>query len=333
VLGFVGGGLPVSVATQDRLTQIMSDQSATLLKERVVAVFLIHAGIDDIASDVVELSHKLAANRRQIALSFVESLRGVVRTLSIPFQYTYSQVHSLHWQRYLLAERIEAGDLPEHEPAEHVLQSARQKFGEFLRAENGTRLAQEVLERLAALIDEEPNALTAARELARQGIVLIWSAFEVLARDIFVDLLNCKPGLVERLLTHSESRRRFTVEKVDLATLLTYNFDLSSNLGTLLSQRSDLDDIQTIREAYSALYPRAEQLNRALANDELWHLFQKRNLIVHRRGIVDRQYIEKTGSKLSLGSPLWISPSEVRQTLSAVVAAGGALIREVANDG
>ena len=206
------------------------------------------------------------------------------------------------------------------------------KFDEFVSVETGKVIADDVLGRLAALVDE-PEALSAARELARQGIVLTWSAFEVFARDLFVDLLNERPALVERLLSQVASRKRFTVDKIDWQTLSTYNFDLSRSLGVLLSQRSDLDDIQTIRDAYNALYPSATALNQALANEDLWHLFQRRNLIVHRRGIVDRHYIEKTGSLLAIGAHFWATPDDIEMHIESVITAATALVSEVANDG
>ena len=124
------------------------------------------------------------------AEAFAENLQGVIRTLSIPFQYTYSQVHSLHWQRAFLAERIRAGGTADDaEQAEVDRQNASRKFQEYLQGEGGKVLADEVVERLLHL-QSERESLAAARELTRQGVVLTWSAIEVIARDTFVYLLT-----------------------------------------------------------------------------------------------------------------------------------------------
>jgi hypothetical protein len=311
----------------------MTEEPAASVTKRVRGVFLIFGRIDEVTAPFAEATKRLQYSRQQIALAFLDSLRGVVRTLGIPFQYTYSQVHSLHWQRHLMAERIRARSIDDESMREGAARAAAKlKFDEFVSAETGKVIADDVLGRLAALADE-PEALSAARELARQGIVLTWSAFEVFARDLFVELLNERPALVERLLSHVASRKRFTVDKIDWQTLSTYNFDLSRSLGDLLSQRSDLDDIQTIRDAYNALYPSASALNQTLANEDLWHLFQRRNLIVHRRGIVDRHYIEKTGSPLALGTHFWATPDDIETHIESVIAAATALVSEVANDG
>lgn len=303
------------------------------LANSVREVFLVPPSFDKSAAVLIERVELLPTRRKEIAQAFLENLNGVIRTLSIPFTYTHSQVHSLHWQRFLMAERIRARSLPNENERESAARSnAKSKFEEFLAEENGRKVADEVLGRLADL-KEEPESLAAARELTRQGVVLIWSSFEVMARDLFVDLLNEHPSLADRLLAHAAGRKRFTVEKVDWQTLSSFGFNLSSSLGTLLAQRADLDDIQTIRDAFGALFPTAAKCNQSLADSRLWHLFQTRNLIVHRRGVVDQHYIEKTGITLPIGTHMWVTPAEIEDFFGAVVAAGEEIVGEVTNVG
>lgn len=306
----------------------MSD-SATDRQQAVFKIFLFPENMEEMAAQLTSRFDDLPSSRKLIVQALVESLRGVTRTLSIPFQYTYSQVRSLHWQRISMAERIRSlKSDDEHTRDDVARKAAEQKFAEFLDSkEEGQKIAREVLDHLA-LLAEHKDSLAAARELTRQGVVLTWSAFEVFCRDLFVDLLNDKPELAERLLASPAGRKRFTVEKIDWQTLTSFGFDLSSSLGTFLSRRTDLDDIQTIRDAFGALFPNANSLNQRLADADLWLLFQKRNLIVHRRGIVDKQYLEKTGDKLAIGDSMWISPDEIERLLQAVVAACNQMVSE-----
>ncbi len=197
---------------------------------------------------------------RTIAEAFAENLHGVVRTLSIPFQYTYSQVHSLHWQRTLIAARIRGRGAPDDvQQAETDRSSAKAKFDEYLRGEGQKVVADEVVERLLQLKNER-DALAAARELTRQGIVLTWSAIEVLARDAFVYLLNSKPQLSEALLADQFNRKRFAADRIEWLTLANYGFDLSGKLGSYLISKADLSNVPAIRAAYAALFPSAVQL-------------------------------------------------------------------------
>ena len=283
------------------------------------------------AKPLTDLAPSLPDGLRQIALAFSDSLHGVIRTLSIPFHYSYSEVHSLHWQRFLMAERIRARGIEnekEREPT--ALKIAKEKFAEYLQGEGREVLIDDVLARLKALHDES-ESLAAARELTRQGVVLVWSAVEVLARDSFVFLLNRRPILAEQLLAEQANRKRFSVDRIDWQTLAAYGYDLSENLGTFLISKADLTNVPAIRDAYGALFPTAVELGSRLADRRLWDLCQKRNLIVHRRGIVDQQYLTNTGDTLPLGADLWINPNEVEDLLEAGLYIGTEIISEVAN--
>ncbi len=317
----------------------MKDDLPLLAKE-VREVFLVPPEFAVLAEPAISMSETLSPAHKAIALAFQDNLHSVLMTLSIPFQYTFSQVQSLHHQRFVLAERIRALKIPSEPDSEEdkasrdrlAAEKARDSFKQFAQADGREIMPREVLKRLASL-RADPEALTAARELTRQGVTLIWGAFEVLARDLFVDLLNRHPTRAEMLLSNPSNRKRFGIDKLDWATLSSYGFDLSHNLGTLLAQRADLDDVPTIKDAYGALFPGADELVAKLSDRQLWMLFQKRNLIVHRRGIVDQQYKDKTGEEIPIGSQLWVAPSEVENFLSATVVSGSELIKQVSNAG
>ena len=211
-----------------------------------------------------------------------------------------------------------------------IVQPPRRKFDEYLRGEGQTVLADEVVARLLQL-KQEPEAIAAARELTRQGVVLTWSAIEVLSRDAFVHLLNIKPQLSEALLADHFNRKRFATDKIEWQTLASYGFDLSGSLGSYLVSKADLSNIPAIRAAYTALFPGAVKLRACLLDEKLWHLSQKRHLIVHRRGVVDEAYIAATGASLKVGDVLWAAPAEVEEAIEAAMALGAELLEQVAN--
>ena len=266
-----------------------------------------------------------------MAVAFAENLVGVIRTLSIPFQYTQSEVINLHWQRIHMAERIRALK-SDSESTDDVgaLEKAQFKFEAYQRQDGKDQIINDILARLLRL-KEDPESLAAARELTRQGIVLVWSAMEVLARDAFVYLLDRQPSLSDLLLSDGTNRKRFSVERIDWQTLASYGFDMSKNLGQFLISRADLKNVPAIRATYQALFPLASSLHQTLSDKRLWDLSQKRHLIVHRRGLVDREYLEATGHAVAMGDDLWVTPAEVESYIEATQAAGMALLQEVAN--
>lgn len=311
------------------------------LSKDVRDVFLLPTKISEFSQPLIKVSEMVAGVYKQITLAFIDNLESVLRTVSIPFQYTLTQVQSLHYQRLLMVERLDAvrivscDSVPKKDEKEldrETSEKANARFREFAQSEGCNIIVKEVLERLL-LIKNDSDSLAAARELTRQGVLLIWGAFEVLARDLFIELLNRQPARAEMLLSNPSNRRRFGIEKIDWITLNSYGFDLSRNIGTILSQRADLDDVPTIKDAYKSIFPTASDLATQLSDRRLWILFQKRNLIVHRRGVIDQQYNDKTGETQILGSKLMVAPSEIEDYLSITTSAGYALLVEINNAG
>ncbi len=286
---------------------------------------------EEVTRAVSELLERLDSSTKPIALAFLENIQSALSVLTMPFNYSWSTVHNLHRQRLFLAERIRSGGIEAEEGegeaqlemrrTETAIRIAAERLRDFTESEEGLEvLPGEICWHLLRST-ENPELLAAAQELTRQGVVLIWSAFEVLARDLFTAILNQRPGAIN-LLINSAARRRFLATKFELETLAAYDFDLSKSLGTILSQYESLNDLPGIKDVYLALFPGHPTLVASLSDPSLWPLFQRRNLIVHRRGIVDGQYRDKTGDDKPIGERLLVVPREVDCYVDSVVAAG-----------
>lgn len=94
----------------------------------------------------------------------------------------------------------------------------------------------------------------------------------------------------------------------------------------LFIDQNDLADLGGIKAAFVALFPSDSSLRLALSERDLWLLFQRRSLIVHRRGIVDHRFLEASGDKQSIGSLLTLRPRELKRYLEVVTNAAVALI-------
>jgi hypothetical protein len=153
----------------------------------------------------------------------------------------------------------------------------------------------------------------------------------VLCRDTFEILLNESPSKIEPLIKHPDTRKRFEAERLPVDTILQLGFDLSSRLGTVLVDRQDFSNLPTIKAVYAVLDPGAD-LTQALAHRDLWALYQRRHLIVHRRGVVDESYLDATGKADAVGAALIVTPQVFKCALKVVVAGATALVRSVAMD-
>lgn len=176
------------------------------------------------------------------------------------------------------------------------------------------------------------NRADVHRRLGKLGeapsAVAVWGALEVLAQDVFVTLLNLNPASAVKLLTHERTKQLFQLKAIPLDMLSSYDFDVSECLGDILIRYRSVDTIPVMKAVFSVLLPESETLREALEQKDLWILNQRRHLVVHGRGIVDADYISKTGDTPTLGSELFIAPDDLERYLNVTANVGLELITE-----
>ena len=158
----------------------------------------------------------------------------------------------------------------------------------------------------------------APAELLRQGTVLTWSALEVLAQDLFVAVLNARPALTVSLIKAETARRYFSFRELSIEVLAEVGFNVSDKMGEMFARERSIDNVAGMKAAFLSIAPDCPRLRDALAERELWTLNQRRNLIVHRRGLVDAVYIANTGDVTPVGSQLRISPTDLERYIVLV---------------
>ncbi len=84
---------------------------------------------------------------------------------------------------------------------------------------------------------------------------------------------------------------------------------------------------RNLGESLKRLFPAARDTKTILLKRGLWLLYQRRHLIVHRRGIVDERYRTESGEALPLGAELRVKPDELESSLKLAVQFGAELIR------
>ena len=67
----------------------------------------------------------------------------------------------------------------------------------------------------------------------------------------------------------------------------------------------------------------------SMAAQSLWLLWQRRHLIVHRRGIVDAQFISNTGATSAQGTRLVVESGDIDEALMTVKDVAVALLAAI----
>lgn len=266
-----------------------------------------------------------------LAQSFRKNLLAVVSTASMPF--TIASTNHSRWlfHQLFVAEKIltlspEFDEKSEEEKFEIARNNARQKFDEAMKGQREDRV-HAILRDLEHLLSD-PAMVSAAVELLRQAETLAWGTLEVLGNDLFIALLNENPQLTEVLIRDERTKKRFSMRDVSDA-LSTYGYDLSRHMGEVLNQVVKIDDVETLRAIYQVLLADNAELLNSLSDNNLWKLHQRRNLILHRRSIVDKAYLESTGDPLPLGAELIISPVQLETDLLLVLRIGSSMLQSL----
>ena len=275
----------------------------------------------------------LHPTKQSLAEAFHRNLVSSISVASLPFQMAQSGVLGRRFQAVHMAQRIRSRNLKdegrtEEECEKWALQTARDIFAEEMaKGSSNPTLGDISAQILADLTGSlgNPEFKSSTVELLRQCTVLCWGALEVLASDLFVAILNENPKITTALLQDPRTRKFY--QPKDFATVLEErSYDLSGCMGEVLLDQHRMDDVESLRVVFDVVLPSDPNSRTLLLSDLLWRISQDRNLIVHRRGVVDKQYVANTGSKLPLGAFLEISPSCYEEYLSFVRDLGCAIL-------
>mgnify|MGYP000895518890 CR=1 FL=1 len=266
-----------------------------------------------------------------IAETFVDRIDATLQTTATPYLLGDQAAHDKHFQRISMAARIrslkilasgdETAEALEARRVEDAHRNSNQGMAEFCASEESVDAICSETARFLLYLHKKRKIASVARELLLQGTFSTWSALEMLIGDGLVLLLNSNPKLVTKLLSDPSAKKKFELPKLSADYLAEKGFDLSTQMGSLLFEDRDLSSLAAIRIACEAIFE--DSTLRAMLNaDSLWLLNQKRHLIAHRRGVVDDEYVRNTGSSLSIGDHLHVSPSEFEENLMGVLSIG-----------
>lgn len=282
-----------------------------------VQEYFIPFGTPAFYSGLEALALKAASSLQPASEAFLANLRSVEATVSMPFYMAAAAVHGTRFQLILASEKIRA--LKEHDRdkiTDVAIPIARKRFEEeVLSPEHRDLFIDQILGELARTLSHG-EMHTAAQELLRTSLVLIWGAVEVLINDACEVALNAKPELYEVLLKSEKLKRKMNLKAPAFEDLKRFGFNVSGRLGSLMLESNKLDSVGAIRDVFDALEPNDASLRELLHSDNFWLMWQKRNTIVHRRATVDRQYLESTGDRSSkLGERVSIRPDDLQDYL------------------
>jgi len=270
-----------------------------------------------------------------VGQAFRSNIDGLVTTLSFPFDMAADRVIDEIFQRLHMKAMLES--MAAASSAENALSSAgvdpaarkaRDAMKQFIRTEKGKF---DFLKQTSDVLDAaySSDKLVAANKLLLQGTVLCWSALEVFCRDFFTAYLNKHPDKCRALNKDEDTKKLFDLSKDTLIQHLEGNkYNLSSLMGTILAHRQDFSDFESIRATFRVLLQTASPFEDDLVKSNLTLLAARRNLIVHRSGLIDSKYHQHDKTTV-IGQNLNLTPEDVRKHIAITVSTATAVLNFV----
>lgn len=249
-----------------------------------------------------------------------DGLRGATSAASLPFELIHDAVNQRRFDRILGAERIRLLPLPSEQEVENAdelaLSRAQESMRRFLDSLEGRNFVRDSIVYELDRSLRTPTICSAAAELLIQTLVSTWTIFESFARSFSIAWINGDPRRAEPVLASPDLKEYFGKQVVDIKVIGDHDFNLSKSMGNILFREKRLDSLPVIRSVMEALFNDVHI--RAALGDDVWMLNQRRHLFVHKRGLVDREYLERTGDSAPAGKRLHITSHDVERYLESV---------------
>jgi hypothetical protein len=200
------------------------------------------------------------------------------------------------------------------------------------------------------LADVRPGSL-GLEAMLRSYITGIWTAFEIMAGDLWEAAVNEAPNKFAKLKGHKNRLQKnrqqlnsgteeVTIgdeesKLVNLNLIEFHRWDLRDKMGTILRRRYSFSRLEGIREAYAcAFHEKSEQIDKALSNMSFDALSAVRNVIVHRSGIADDDYVRRTKylpsiPQMEKGAEILLDGELVAKMMIPIIDNGMHLIKSV----
>ncbi|ODR99151.1 hypothetical protein AUC68_03735 [Methyloceanibacter methanicus] len=288
---------------------------------------------DDLWAEFDGALERAPADYRGAAIVFKGNIDSALTVVTIPFTMTYSEFVQSRFQALHMAEKIRAlkpFEKPTADDDREAYSTASQRIDQELKTPKFiSHLTDMVVQRLVDR-SEGGDLKTASHELLLETIVMVWGALETLISGTLRVVLNKDPVIAARLLEDDRTKKHFPSKGISIDSLLSHDFNVAESMGDLLLRDRHFDSLPVIRDMLDVVLP-DKGLRDALGSDELWLFWQRRHLIVHRRGHIDEAYLSKTSDKAAVGSRLSLSSRYVDSSLELAVATAAKLLKALSD--
>lgn len=272
---------------------------------------LFFIGLDINTFDDIALLLEKENDYSQLLEIYKQNIVSVANATGIPFTMAMHFSMRNAQSKIGIREAIIGVDLSEEE----IRSNSQKKFNDAL---NDQEFANEIFIDLSnILLSLVKENQTLSKELLSQGYLQAWSIFEVFLRDFIELYLNNNPEKCNSVLQNDALKRRNDLRKIPYDFIESNMFDIKNKIGTLIVNTYDCSDLIVIKEIIKSIAYK-EELNLALDGNELWKFFQTRHLLIHKKGIIDSNFLRKTNCTNKIGTAISITPKDFENAIEMI---------------
>lgn len=175
-----------------------------------------------------------------------------------------------------------------------------------------------IAEKLLNLSKEIPELVSETNvAILRQSAVMLWSACESLVREYFRIRLNDDPSLALAVFSDDEAKKFWSSRDFSLEAVERVGFSLQRCMGDLLLEINSMISLKAMKAGLRVVTANNCEVMKALKSEDTHWLFQLRNLVAHRNGVVDEHFLMESRHIGKVGDRLVLAPTDFEKMYSA----------------
>ena len=259
--------------------------------------------------------------------AFLENVAGTIHTVSLLYNTLFGNLLMERYGQFQQERCKEAEARLQRTLTEKEKIKIRESALSDLDSLDNVELVKKWTLRRVNLIWDQSIIAPTGPQVLKQGVVLLWSAFEVLCNDLLIAAGDTRSNLRSRIEASEYLNQKRGITKSD---------SCSPQLWPQGKDNISLRSLDSISKAYQELFPdvgTSVVLNKSIftwfADRQLSVLEQRRHLIVHRAGVKDKAYREQSGDTGGIKDILEVSPSDFLSYTKTVIDIGTKILEAV----
>jgi hypothetical protein len=173
----------------------------------------------------------------------------------------------------------------------------------------------------------------------RQSIVIMWSSVESLLREFLRICLNSNHKYATNFFESEITAKYWNKRQLTFDHLKTCEFDISMKMGDIALEINPCSNIRSITAAFSWVFNPESGFLATINSRDFYYFYKLRNLIAHKNGIIDQQYIKETDGRHIPGQRLEVTPEDFskyyllsKKLASSLITDGKVILDKLSND-